>query len=324
MDDRSGRFIIYGAGAIGSVFGGMLARSGHQVSLVGRDPHMEVVRNNGLSMDGLLGTHHVKGLEACMDLDKINSASPAAAVLISVKSNATAFAVKALSASDLVGEETLVVSLQNGLGNLELIREVFGNGRSYGGRVIFGAGIPCPGKVHVSVWADKVLIGGPESQEGIKAGRDLADLLTDCGIQTQAVEDIQAALWGKVLYNVGLNPLSAMLGVPYGDLGRQKNSREVLTALMREAFLVASKEVELPWRSAEAYLDHFFSDLLPPTEAHKSSMLQDIIQGRETEIDAITGQVIVRAGRHGVTVPVNRVVYNLVRAMEKGKRVNSE
>jgi 2-dehydropantoate 2-reductase len=93
---------------------------------------------------------------------------------------------------------------------------------------------------------------------------------------------------------------------------------------MREAFLVASKEVELPWRSAEAYLDHFFSDLLPPTEAHKSSMLQDIIQGRETEIDAITGQVIVRAGRHGVTVPVNRVVYNLVRAMEKGKRVNSE
>lgn len=312
--NSSDRFIIYGAGAIGSVFGGMLAKAGHQVSLIGRDPHMEAVRENGLLMEGLLGSHQVMNLEAFTDITRIVRKPSVTALFISVKSSDTSDAVREVAQSGLVEENTLVVSLQNGLGNLEQIRDTFGPLRSFGGRVIFGASVPEPGRVHVSVWADKVLIGGPDMEPGKLCGRRLAALLTACGIETEAVDNIQAALWGKVLYNIGLNPLSALLNVPYGNLGRQQNARSMLISLMKEAFTVAFREVDLQWGSADEYLEFFFQKLLPPTEAHHSSMLQDINRGRETEIDAITGQVIKKAEAMNISVPVNRVVYELVKA----------
>lgn len=322
MKDSHSRFIIYGAGAIGSVFGGMLGRAGHQVILVGRGPHMAAVREKGLVMDGLLGNYLVKDIETHTDLSDITATLPVDAVFISVKSNGTADAVRDLSRSGQVGDETLVVSLQNGLGNLEQIRDAFGPDRSLGGRVIFGAQVVEPGHVQVSVWADKVLIGGPDGghhpwaalPEEVIASRSLAQTLTMSGIETEFDSNIEAALWGKVLYNVGLNPLSALLEVPYGELGKEESARALLVELMMEAFSVASREVTLPWKSADEYLDLFFTKLLPSTESHHSSMLQDLEKGRETEIDAINGQVIQRAERPGLAVPVNRVIYDLVKA----------
>jgi 2-dehydropantoate 2-reductase len=306
----------------------MLARAGHLVSLVGRDPHMQAVGESGLIIDGLLGDHVIPDLETFTDLSAVGHEPPVAAVFIGVKSSDTAAAVQDLERSGLVGDNTLVVSLQNGLGNLELIRGAFGMERSFGGRVIFGAQLTGPGHVHVAVWADNVLIGGPETETGKNAGRELAALLTGCGIQTEAVENIEAALWGKVLYNVGLNPLSALLNVPYGELGREENARRLLIQLIEEAFAVAIKEVSLPWSSADEYLEHFFGKLLASTESHFSSMLQDLDRGRETEIDAITGQVIRRADLLGLPVPVNRVVYALVKAKvataKRPQPVNSE
>ena len=314
---RSKRFVIHGAGAIGSVFGGMLARAGHQVTLVGRGSHMAAVRENGLVMDGLLGEQVIRGLETCTDLAAIGHEIPVTAVFLSTKSSDTAGAVLELAQSGLVGDDTLVVSLQNGLGNLEQIRETFGWRRSFGGRVIFGAQVTQPGHVHVSVWADKVLIGGPEADSdhaAQSAGSRLARTLTLSGLETEMVDNIEAALWGKVLYNVGLNPLSALLNVPYGELGRQKNSRTLLIALIKEAFSVASREAALPWGTAEEYLELFFKQLLPSTRSHHSSMLQDMERGRETEIEAITGQVLSRAELLDLPVPVNRVVYEMVKA----------
>jgi 2-dehydropantoate 2-reductase len=334
----SHRFIIYGAGSIGSVFGGMLARAGHQVNLVGRGPNMEAIREKGLVIDGLLGDYKVDSLETFSVLSGVSQEPTVTAVFISVKSNDTAAAVQDLVQNGLVGDNTLVVSLQNGLGNLELIRDAFGPVRSFGGRVIFGAQLVGPGHVHVSVWADKVLIGGPgtgtpprpgslrsrhqrdSGQAGNMTGRKLATLLTECGIETEEIDNIEAALWGKVLYNVGFNPLSALLDVSYGELGREKNARRLLIQLIEEAFMVASREIKLPWSSADEYLEHFFGKLLPSTESHLSSMLQDLDRGRETEIDAITGQVIRRADLLSLPVPANRVVYDLVKAKVATKR----
>ncbi len=316
----SHRFIIYGAGSIGSVFGGMLARCGHRVDLVGRNPHMEKISRDGLVMDGLLGDHEVHNIGTATELSLLGRDPPVDAVFISVKSNDMGQVLSSLKRSGLVGDSTLVVSLQNGLGNLEQLRETFGPERSFGGRVIFGAQVTRPGHVHVSVWADKVLIGGPVSDTGKRAGRNLAELLGGCGIQTDPVDNIEAALWGKVLYNIGLNPLSALLNVPYGDLGKEENARNLLVTLIREAFSVAFREVTLPWKTEDEYLDLFFGELLPATESHHSSMLQDMERGRETEIEAITGQVIRRAEHLGIPVPVNRVVYELIKAMVAVRR----
>lgn len=314
MKEGFGRFIIYGSGAIGSVFGGMLARGGNRVDLVGRPEHMEAVRKRGLSIEGLLGDHLVRPSGAWTELKEIPRDEPVFAILVCVKSYSTDRAVRDLAASGLAGAGTLVVSLQNGLGNLEKIRGAFGEDSSLGGRVIFGAEYVEPGKVFVSVWADGVLLGGPSSENGVAAGTALARELTRCGIQTLFTEDIQSALWGKVLYNVGLNPLSAILEVPYGKLGEENNARALLEESVREAFRVASRETDPGFADEEGYLSHFFRKLLPATRSHHSSMLQDIQRGRETEIEAITGEVIRRGKKHGVPTPVNQVLFRLVKA----------
>jgi 2-dehydropantoate 2-reductase len=227
-------FLVYGAGAIGSVFGGMLAKGGHRVDLVGRPAHMEAVRDSGLRIEGLLGEHVVHPSGAWMDLAELPADQHASVVFICVKSNGTAAAVDDLAGSGLVGEGTMIVSLQNGLGNLERIRERFGPQVSYGGRVIFGSEFREPGRVFVSVWADDVLIGGPTGNQGKENGKKLAAELSRCGIKTRYTDDIEAALWGKVLYNIGLNPLSALLEVPYGELGQEQNARDLLESAILE------------------------------------------------------------------------------------------
>jgi 2-dehydropantoate 2-reductase len=323
----SDRFIVFGAGAIGSVFGGMLTRGGHRVDLVGRPDHMEAIRRFGLTIEGLLGDHVVRPSGAWTALGELPADPSPRAVFLCVKSSDTAAAVEELAASGLAKRNTLVVSLQNGLGNLEKIREAFGPDAAVGGRVIFGAESREPGRVFVSVWADAVLLGGPSSGKGIEEATSLAAELSRCGIETRFTRDIEAALWGKVLYNVGLNPLSCLLGVPYGKLGEDENARALLEDAIREAFRVASREAELGFPDEEAYLALFFSRLLPSTVSHHSSMLQDIEKGRETEIEAITGEVIRRGRKHGIPTPVNNVLYGLVKArtrMRREERVRRE
>ncbi len=316
----SSRFIVFGAGAIGSVFGGMLAAGGHRVDLVGRPDHMEAVRREGLAVEGLLGDHLAHPSGAWTSLADVPADPPPRAVLLCVKSNATAAAVEELARSGRVREGTLVVSLQNGLGNLEKIREAFGPDAAVGGRVIFGAEAREPGKVFVSVWADDVLLGGPASEKGIAEAASLAEEFTRCGIRTRFTRDIQAALWGKVLYNVGLNPLSCLLDVPYGKLEEEENARALLEDAIREAFRVAAREADLGFPDEDAYLALFFGRLLPTTRSHHSSMLQDMEKGRETEIEAITGEVIRRGRKHGIPTPVNDVLYGLVKARSGMRR----
>ncbi len=310
----SGRIIIFGAGAIGSVFGGMLARGGHQVDLVGRPDHIEAIRRKGLAIEGLLGNHVARPSGAWTALEELPADPPVRAVLVCVKSYATAAAVKDIARSGLVRENTLIVSLQNGLGNLEKLRDAFGADMGFGGRVIFGAQIRQPGTVFVSVWADAVLLGGPLSEKGIAEGTSLAEEFTRCGIQTGFTRDIMEALWGKVLYNVGLNPLSCLLEVPYGKLEEEQNAKALLEDAIREAYRVASRETNLGFADEDAYLAHFFRKLLAATRSHHSSMLQDMQKGRETEIEAITGEVIRRGRLYGIPTPVNDVLFGLVKA----------
>ncbi len=316
----SDRFIVFGAGAIGSVFGGMLAEGGHRVDLVGRPDHMEAIRRKGLSIEGLLGDHLARPAGAHTSLAELPPDPPPRAVLVCVKSNATAAAVDELAASGLVREGTLVVSLQNGLGNLEKIRGAFGPDAAVGGRVIFGAEAREPGRVFVSVWADDVLLGGPSSERGVADATAMAGEFTRCGIRTRFTRDIAAALWGKVLYNVGLNPLSCLLDVPYGKLEEEKSAKALLEDAIREAYRVAAREADLGFPDEDAYLALFFSRLLPSTRSHHSSMLQDMERGRETEIEAITGEVIRRGRKHGIPTPVNDVLYGLVKARSGMRR----
>lgn len=311
--------LIAGAGALGSVVGGLLARAGWRVTLLGRRAHLDAVRERGLHVEGLFGTHRVSDLRCAVAPDEV--AGPYEAIFLTVKAYDTR--TMAAAVAPHLAADGVLVSLQNGLGNLEAAAGAVGAPRVLGGRVIFGAELVEPGRVRVTVYADPVLIGSPDGEDGPQAALAArwAARLAAAGIPAEPTRTLLAELWAKVLYNAALNPLGALLAVPYGDLPADPEVRPLMDAVIDEAFTVARREgVALRWADPEAYRETFYGRLVPATAGHRSSMLQDIECGRPTEIDAINGQVTARGARLGVPTPVNTILTRLIRSRARRGR----
>lgn len=310
------RVLIAGAGALGSVFGGFLRRAGLDVALLGRAAHLDALARDGLTIDGIWGTHHVTGFAVAHDAAALRG--PFDAILLPVKSYDTA--AMAAAVAPLLAADGVAISLQNGLGNVETLEAAVGAERSLGARVIFGAVLPAPGRVRVTVFADPTAIGA--LAPGQHAARDAAAhrwaaLIDAAGVPAVATDRLAALLWAKVFYNAALNPLGALLNLHYGALPEHQQSRALMDQVIDEAFSVARGEgVALPWPDAAAYRDEFYGRLVPATYDHRSSMLQDLERGRRTEIDAINGAVWRRGAARGITTPVNETLTRLVHAVE--------
>jgi 2-dehydropantoate 2-reductase len=308
------RVLVAGAGALGSVCGCFLRRAGHAVTLLGRAAHVDAIAADGLHVEGIWGEHHGAGFH--LITDAAQATGPFDVILLCVKSFHTGGVASAVA--PLLAPDGVVVSLQNGLGNVEQIATHVGGQHVLAGRVIFGAEVVAPGRVRVTVYADPVLIGiwQAEREPHLDAwARQWADRLTAAGVPARYCADIKAALWAKVLYNGALNPLSALLRVHYGALAHEPNTRAIMNAVFDEVYAVAAGEgAALPLASAADYRAEFYGRLVPSTFHHRSSMLQDLERGRPTEIDAINGAVWRRGMAHDIATPVNEVLTRLVHA----------
>ncbi len=312
--------LVAGAGALGSVFGGLLARAGWPMVLLGRAEHLDAVRTSGLRIEGLFGEHVVRGLEIATDSAALRRTF--ATVLVTVKSYDTSATVRAIAPH--LAPDGHLVCLQNGLGNLEQAAEIVGLRRVLGARVIFGAELLAPGRVRVTVNAAPVLVGSPDPADGARAAAaaEWAGAFAAAGIPSEPTANLAGELWAKVFYNAALNPLGALLGVPYGHLAEDADTRALMDAAIDEAFAVArASGVALRWPDAAAYRDVFYGALVPPTAAHRSSMLQDLERGRPTEIEAINGYVARRGREVGIAVPVNTTLTHLIRARVRRSRL---
>ena len=315
-------FLFAGAGAVGSSLGGFLKKAGHRVALLGRSAHMEAIRNQGLHITGLWGEHRVRGFETTTSISAVRG--PFDAIFVSVKSYDTLLMARAISPLLLPG--TLLVSVQNGLGNTDALAEATRHPLILGGRVIYGSEIPGPGRVNITVYTQPVLIGfsgpfvpAPESGALQKAGV-LASVVAEAGIPCEYTEEIEKHLWAKLFYSCALNPLGAIHRVPYGALGEKPEWRGIMEAVVCEAFAVArARKAPLLWENSSDYLDLFYSKLLPDTRHHRSSMLQDLERGRKTEIDSLNGILVRYARETGVPVPVNESLTEQIQRLEKTK-----
>lgn len=310
------RVLVAGAGAVGSVIGGMLAAAGLRVTLLGRTSHLARIAAEGLVLEGLWGEQRVREMALATTADELGGSFDA--VLLTVKSFDTAATLAAVRG--LVAPGGCVISLQNGLGNVEQVVAAVGPDRALGGRVIFGAVVPAPGVARVTVCADPLALGAAVA--GTQAADTLAHAWTErlaaAGIPTEHTASLQAHLWTKIFYNAALNPLGALFGQPYGALAADPDARAVMDVVIDECFAVAGARGVVPLvATAAAYRDVFYGRLVPSTAHHRSSMLQDLERGRPTEIEAING-CIWRYGREaGIPTPVNATMTRLVRFRER-------
>jgi 2-dehydropantoate 2-reductase len=310
------RVLVYGAGGVGLGLGSFLLAAGTEVSFVGRSNTVRALREHGLSRSGLFGPATAPGeaIHAARSLGDLPTSEPFDFVLVTVKTPENASTAQTLAAG--LEAEPPVILCQNGWGNTETFAQHFPETQVWNARVITGFVRPRPAHVEVTAHAEPVAIG---SLCGADTARiePLCEALRRGGLPTETTSRIAEILWAKLLYNGCLNPLGAILEVPYGELAESAHTREIIAAVATETFAVMhAAGYAARWPDPAAYLASLYDELLPPTAAHESSTLQDLRAGRRTEIDALNGAVVRLGEPLGIATPVNRTLCALIRALE--------
>jgi 2-dehydropantoate 2-reductase len=309
------KILVFGAGAVGSLLGGFLARAGHEVSFVGRAWHLDCVERDGLRMTGLWGNHLARPFRCYRKAAEISkNGPPFDLILLTVKSFDTEYAAK--TAAALMGEETILVSFQNGLGNVEAITAVIPENQYLAGRIITGVEL-APGTVEVTVSADDLAVGALPGARPRQDPEEIARLLREADIPARGVDDILAVLWSKVIYNCALNGICSVLEIPYGGILDRPDTKASMERIVHECYAVAARKgVRLHPPSSGAYLSLLKEKLIPSTASHYPSMLRDLKKGKRTEIDALNGAVARFGEALGVPAPENCAVAEAVRRKE--------
>jgi len=302
------KFCFLGAGALGSAIGGTLARNGKEVYLV--DQWQEHV--DRMNQDGLIFIEDEKEIripiKAVTDPSTLGTMD---VIVVLVKSFATETAIK--QASPLIGPETVVVSLQNGLGNEEIIEKQVGSEKIIGGKAYVGGVLKAPGKIIPGVVGKEICIGEMtgETTERIKK---IAQEFNDGGIITKISDNIKGMIWDKLLINVATGALAGITGLGYGDLYKIKEIEETAFAAIEEGIAVAkasniSLSTEKPkqiWEKAAVGLPYEF----------KTSILQSLEKKQRSEVDFINGAVVRWGKKLNIETPVNHALTACVKGIE--------
>ncbi len=307
---------VIGPGAIGCLLAAYLARAGEEVSLLDHRPERAaLLQDRGITVAGERGQFHIP-IKVAADPTETSSAE---VLILCVKANDTAVAAATLK--DDISPESHLLTLQNGLGNVETLSEFFGSHRIFAGVTSHGATLLEPGHVRHAGYGE-IWMGGADgpgsSQASTEKLQNLAATLNRAGLQAQVVGDIQSILWRKLVVNVGINALTAILGVPNGALLTIPECQNVMDGAVEEAVQVA--------RGCGIHLDvseeiERVRAVCRTTATNISSMLQDVKRKKKTEIDQINGAVVRTAARLGMASPVNEVLTALVRGLEAGYTV---
>ncbi len=304
---------ILGAGALGCTIGAALTEAGHDTWLIGRPgPHVDALRTDGLRVDDEAGSR-VISVRATADPTDVGVAD---LVIVLVKSFQTRDAMRAAHA--LVGPETAVLSLQNGLGHEDLLSSAIGREHVLLGSTLVGGVLLGPGHIRTGTASRQTWIGEVDAP-GTPRTRTIAALLSNAGLPTAVSDDMASTRWEKLLINVATGAIAALTGLTYGQLSGQPLLLATASDAVAEAMAVAAAagvrlsttDPDQVWRQATAGLPASF----------KTSMLQSLERGRPTEIDVINGAVVRIGERHGVPTPVNSTLVALVNGVE---RANSD
>jgi len=298
---------VIGSGAMGSLFGGNLAIAGENVVLydVYRE-HIDTMNKEGLSIeDAETGKITVVYPQASSDPESVKNSD---VLLIFVKSTNTESVANQFKS--FAAPHTIVLTLQNGLGNDAILVKHFGIERTAIGVTSQGATFLGPGKIkHAGKGPTHITMA-----DGNKTKlQDLAAALGRAGFETYISDEVTSLVWSKLIINVGINALTALLNVKNGQLLEYEDIKQVMADLVNEALIVVKKKgIQLIYDDplAQVY------EVARKTASNSSSMLQDFQKNRPTEIDFINGAVVNEAQKLGISVPVNETVTRIVRTLD--------
>jgi 2-dehydropantoate 2-reductase len=305
------RFGVVGAGGVGGYFGARLAAAGHDVAFVARGAHLRAIRRDGLRVESIKGDVHVQPARAT---DRPEDIGPVDAVLCAVKAWQLPEALVAMP--PLLGKDSVVLPLQNGVEAVDEAREAVGRMRVLGGAAWIRAEIAAPGLIRHSGIEPRIVLGEPDGGHSARS-RDLAAVLAAAGVSAEATDDIAAVLWSKLVFISATSAVGAAVRLPIDAFRSQAETRALLVEAMRETIAVAkARGVAL----APDLLDRTlaFVDSLP--EGTTSSMQRDMMAGRPSELQAQCGAVV-RLGREArVPTPVNDLLYAVLVPQERAAR----
>ncbi|MDB5803138.1 MAG: panE [Betaproteobacteria bacterium] len=308
VENKQGlRVAVLGAGAVGCFFGGMLARAGHPVTLIGRPVHVDAFRAGGLHFEGLSFDEHVQ-VEASTEARAVEGAQ---LVLFSVKSTDTESAAREIA--PWLAADAVVLNLQNGVDNTERIAAHVKQ-PVFPAAVYVATAMAGPGHLKHHGRGDLVigsLRGAADAQEAAQLERIRAAFVA-AGVPVTVSDNVAGALWGKLVVNCAYNAISALGQMPYGRMIESVGIRQVMTDVVGEVLAVAAaRGVRMAPDTLQAVLG-----LAQSMSTQFSSTAQDLARERPTEIDHLNGFIVRQGEALSVPVPANRALHALVKLVE--------
>lgn len=294
------RVAVMGVGGVGGYFGGRLAAAGHDVVFIARGRHLEAIRRDGLRVNSANGDVHLHPVNATADPAEIG---PVDLVLFAVKLWDTESAAEALK--PMIGQETVVVTFQNGIDSVERIGSVIGPRHVAGGVCHIAAAIARPGVIQHTGTLARLFAGSlfPEQERPLS---DFAALARQAGIEFHMADDIGRTIWEKFVFLAPFSGVTALTRLPIGPIRTDPDTRSLFADAVAEAVALAhASGVPLPADQTTRVMA--FVDGLPGEM--KSSMLGDLERGTRLELPWLSGAVVQRAAARSLAVPVHRVIY---------------
>jgi len=298
-------FLVVGPGAMGCLFAARLKRAGFEVTLLDYlEERARQINKQGIVVQGITGEYTVK-VPAVTDGISMQPDF----VLICVKAYTTKQAAESIK--PWLSPEAFVVTLQNGLGNLEILEEIFGKKKVFGGITAQGSTLLGPGKIRHAGLGETII--GPEEHPDSPLER-IVSAFNTAGFKTRSIKNVVDLIWGKLIINVGINVLSAITRLKNGRLAELNGTRWVMENAVKEAVAVAhAKNIRLPYPDPFARVMEVCRD----TAENIASMLQDVLKERITEVDFINGAIVREGITLGIPTPVNHTLTCLVKTIQE-------
>jgi len=299
---------VVGAGAVGGYFGGMLARAGAQVTLIGRPQHVDVWQREGLFIDGIKFQERIPVAAST----RIEDCRGAELVLVCVKTRDTEDAARALA--PVLPRDAVVMSLQNGVDNVSRMRTA-AKLDPLATVVYVASTMPAPGRIKHGGRGDLIVgdLPGRQVPPRDEVVTRVSSWFESAGVPCKIAANIETDLWTKLITNVGLNAISAVVHATYGDIVAIEEPRDTVRQLVEECARVgAAAGVAMPDTDLVQMTLQFAEKVGPVF----SSTDQDLQRGKLTEIDALNGFIVRRGAELGVATPVNQALLALIRLRE--------